>query len=168
MGGLFGMWLGAHASPRVLSLTLCNTAARIGSAETWEARMKSVREGGMGAVAAAITERWFTPGFRERSPGVVAAARALLEGTPAEGYVATCAALRDGDERGDLARIACPTLVVSGRHDPATPPAEGRALADAIRGARFVELEASHLSNLEAPSEFTAALSAFLAQSGSG
>jgi 3-oxoadipate enol-lactonase len=167
MGGLFGMWLGAHASSRIQSLTLCNTAARIGSAETWEARIKAVREGGMGAVAAAITERWFTPAFRERSPEVVAAARTLLEGTPAEGYVATCAALRDADERSDLAKITCPTLIVAGRHDPATSPAEGRAVADAIRGARYVELEASHLSNLEAPSDFTSALSGFLAQAGS-
>src|SRR5262245_29078334 len=146
MGGLVGMWLGVHASSRLHSLALCNTSARIGTVESWEARIRAVREGGMAPLAPAVLERWFTPAFRESTPEVVAAARAMIEATPAEGYAATCAALREADLRGDLAAITAPTLVISGRHDPATPPADGQAVAAAIPGARFVELEASHLS----------------------
>jgi pimeloyl-ACP methyl ester carboxylesterase len=52
--------------------------------------------------------------------------------------------------------------VIAGRHDPATPPADGRALAEAIAGARYLELEAAHLSNIEAAPQFTAELLAFL------
>ena len=162
MGGMIGMWLGAHAAPRIDRLVLCNTGARIGTAEAWNARIQSVREGGMSVVAASVIERWFTPEFQSTSPEVVAAARTLLENTPPEGYAAACAALRDADERSDLAAIAAPTLVIAGSRDPATPPAEGRALASGIPGARYVELAASHLSNLEAEAAFTAELLGFL------
>lgn len=162
MGGKIGMWLGAHAPERIEKLVLCNTGARIGSAEGWNARIQSVHDLGMKGIAAAITERWFTAGFRDRSPGLVAAARAMIERTPPEGYLACCAAIRDSDQSAEIASIRAPTLVIGGRHDPATPPADGRALADAIAGARYVELEASHLSNIEASGEFTAELSAFL------
>ena len=81
-----------------------------------------------------------------------------MERTPAAGYVACCAAVRDMDQRDAVAAIAAPTLVIAGTHDAATPPADGRFLADAIRGARYVELPAAHLSNIEAAPAFTAAL----------
>jgi 3-oxoadipate enol-lactonase len=166
MGGMVGMWLGAHAPGRVERLALCNTGAQIGTRETWNARIASVRDGGMGKVAAAVVERWFTPAFRERSPGVVARTLAMIQATPPEGYVACCAAIRDADLSRDLPRVAAPTLVIAGSHDPATPPASGRAVADAIPGARYVELDAAHLSNLEAAAEFTASLEGFLREGG--
>ena len=163
LGGLIGMWLGAHAPERVEKLVLCNTGAVIGTAERWNARIRDVRDGGMKAIAASVIERWFTPEFRQRSPPAVARAQSILEATPADAYVACCIAIRDSDEREDLGRIQAPTLVVAGRHDPATPPADLRAIARAIRGCRYVELEASHLSNVEAAAAFTAELQAFLA-----
>jgi pimeloyl-ACP methyl ester carboxylesterase len=52
---------------------------------------------------------------------------------------------------------------VAGRDDAATSPAQGRALAEAIPGARYVELPAAHLSNIEAARAFTAELTGFLA-----
>ena len=156
------MWLGAHAPERIEKLVLCNTGARIGTAEGWNARIQSVHDVGMKGIAAAVTERWFTPGFRERSPGLVATAQAMIERTPPEGYLACCAAIRDSDQSAGIAGIQAPTLVIAGRHDPATPPADGRALAEGIAGARYVELEAAHLSNIEAAPHFTAELAAFL------
>jgi len=60
-------------------------------------------------------------------------------------------------------RIAVPTLVIAGEHDLATPPAEGRFLAERIPGARYVELAAAHLSNVEARTAFTSALTGFFA-----
>lgn len=162
MGGQIGMWLGAHAPERIGKLVLCNTGARIGTAEGWNARIRSVHDLGMKGIAGAVTERWFTAAFRERSPGLVAAARTMLEGTPPEGYVACCAAIRDSDQSAEIAGIRAPTLVIAGRQDAATPPADGHALAGAIAGARYVELEAAHLSNIEAAREFTEELAAFL------
>lgn len=55
------------------------------------------------------------------------------------------AALRAWDGTARLGGIAIPTLVMSAEHDPIAPPRYGRALADAIPGARYVEFhDASH------------------------
>jgi 3-oxoadipate enol-lactonase len=48
--------------------------------------------------------------------------------------------------------------VISGKHDIATPPQSGRWLAEHIRGARFVELDAAHISNVECADEFNHAV----------
>ena len=93
----------------------------------------------------------------------VRSALAMLETTPVEGYAGCCAALRDADFRTVVETIRTDTLVVSGRDDPATPPAEGRFIADRIRGSRYAELLASHLSNIEAADAFTAEVGRFLA-----
>jgi 3-oxoadipate enol-lactonase len=88
----------------------------------------------------------------------------MLLTTPAKGYVASCAAVRDMDQRESVSRIAAPTLVIAGAHDPVTTPSDCRFLVERIRGARYVELDAAHLSNVEAPEAFTAAVTGFLAQ----
>ena len=162
LGGLTGMWLGVHAGHRLHRLVLCNTAAKIGTAETWNTRIESVHRDGMKVIAAAAIERWFTPEFRAGSPGLVAVAQQMLENTPPEGYAGCCAAVRDFDFREALSAIRVSTLVVSGARDPATPPADGRFLAERIAGAQYVELPTSHLSNFQAPAEFTSALLRFL------
>ena len=66
MGGMIGMWLGLNAPTRLAKLVLCNTAAKIGTPETWNARIETVRKSGMKAVAASVVERWLTPEFRAR------------------------------------------------------------------------------------------------------
>jgi 3-oxoadipate enol-lactonase len=162
MGGMIGMWLGVNAAERLGKLVLCSTAAKIGTAETWNARIDAVRTGGMKAVAPAVLERWFTPEFRARSPQVVSSVRQMLETTPLEGYMACCAAVRDADQRETLSSIRAPSLVLMGAHDPATTPADGRFLVERIPGARYVELPTAHLSNLEAPEQFSSELIRFL------
>lgn len=162
LGGMVGMWLGVHAAERVSKLVLCNTAPRIGEAERWNARIESVRTGGMGGLASEVVARWLSTELRARAPQTYAAAQRMLESAPPEGYAACCAAIRDADLSAEVAAIRAPTLVVAGSQDPATPPAEVHLLADAITGAQYVELPASHLSNLEAPEAFTAALTRFL------
>ena len=60
--------------------------------------------------------------------------------------------------------MTVPTLVLVGADDCITPPAAGQTLADGIPGARLAVLPgAGHLSNLEAPDAFNAAVRAFLA-----
>ncbi|HYW04602.1 MAG TPA: 3-oxoadipate enol-lactonase [Gammaproteobacteria bacterium] len=166
MGGLIGAWLGAHASERIERLVLCNTAAKIGTADSWNARIASIRDSGMAEIVNGAPQRWFTAAFRERAPGEVAAVQAQIRNTPPGGYTGCCAAIRDADLRGDLEGITAPTLVVVGRHDPATPPAEGRALADGIARAQLLELDASHLSNIEAADAFNDGVLSFLTTQG--
>ncbi len=162
MGGMIGMWLGVNAAARLNRLVLCNTAARIGTAETWNARIEQVRNGGMKSIAPAVVERWFTPEFRARSPQTVTPTQQMIEKSPPEGYRGCCAAIRDMDQRQAISGIRVPTLVISGEKDPATPPADGRFLVDRIAGAQYAELPTAHLSNLEAPAQFTAELIRFL------
>jgi len=162
MGGMIGMWLGVHAGERLNRLVLCNTAARIGTAEVWNARIENVREAGMKAITPAVLERWFTPQFRAGSPEAVLPVERMLEKTPPEGYMACCEAIRDMYQREAISSIRVPTLVIAGGRDPATPPADGQFIAGRIAGARYSELDSAHLSNVEAPAKFTAELIPFL------
>jgi 3-oxoadipate enol-lactonase len=164
MGGMIGMWLGVNAGLRLKRLVLCNTAAKIGTADLWNARIDRVNAAGMAAIADAVVERWFTPGFVERQPAAVALLRQMLVDSSPDGYGACCAAVRDMDQRADIAHITVPTLVITGTHDGATPAADGRAAAEAIPGARYVELDASHLSNVEQAEQFTGHVLGFLTE----
>jgi 3-oxoadipate enol-lactonase len=162
MGGMIGMWLALNAPERLNKLVLSNTAAKIGTVEGWNARIEAVRKNGMKSLASAILERWFTPSFRQKAPETMANILKMLEETNPDGYVACCAAVRDFDCREQLKKIRTPTLVIAGAHDSATPPADGRFLAQQIPAARYVELHAAHLSNIEAQDQFNNELAAFL------
>jgi 3-oxoadipate enol-lactonase len=164
LGGLTGIWLGINAGQRFHGLVLCNTAARVGTVEAWNGRMAKVKEGGVQAIASAIIDRWFTPVFVGSAPDVVQSTLSMLLSTDAHGYIACCAALRDADLRPQLASIQTPALVISGAHDPVTPPSDGRAISGGIPGGQYVELNASHLSNIEAPQPFTDTVLRFVKQ----
>ena len=162
LGGMTGMWLGVHASARVARLVLANTAAHMAPPDVWNARIDKVNAGGMAAISDAVLARWFTPQFIAREPATLAKMKAMMERQPAAGYVACCAAVRDMDQRDELAAIAVPTLVIVGTQDAATKPPDGRFLTERIPDARLVELAAAHLSNIEAAPAFNAALASFL------
>jgi 3-oxoadipate enol-lactonase len=158
LGGMIGMWLAAHEPARLGKLVLANTAALLSPPAAWDARIKSVQEGGIAAIVDVVMSRWFTPAFRESRPLDVETARHALLATSPDGYIACVAALRDMDLRVELGSIRSHTLVIAGHLDPATPPEMGRTIAEAIDGARFIELLASHLSNIEAPEAFNTAV----------
>lgn len=165
MGGMTGMWLGVNHPSRIKRLVLANTSAKIGNAEGWNARIAAVERDGMAPIMPAVLERWFTEGFRQRDPGTVEKVSQMLLRTSAAGYAANCGAVRDMDQRESIGAISAPTLVIAGTHDMATPPEDGMALANAIPGCAYVELDAAHLSNLEQATQFTAHLLQFLTQS---
>ena len=165
MGGVTGMWLGMHAPERLHKLVLSSTAAKIGNADTWNARIAAVRKGGMKSVASATMERWFTAGYREKAPESVARIRQMVENTSVDGFVACCEALRELDFREGLAAIRTPALVLSATHDGGTTPQDGRFIAARIPGARYVELDAAHLCNIEQADRFTQEISEFLQKS---
>jgi 3-oxoadipate enol-lactonase len=164
MGGMIGIWLGVNAADRMKGLALCNTAAKIGTAHGWNTRIKDVKERGMAAIATTVVLRWFREDFVKKSPEVVEAMRQMLLQAPAEGYAACCAAIRDMDQTGDLARVKARTLVIAGALDPVIPLADTEVVADGISGASYLALHAAHLSNIEAAPQFTEALLKFLAE----
>lgn len=164
LGGMIGMWLGVHAPGRIERLVLCNTAPKIGTAETWNARIAQVREGGMESIAETQMGRWFTPEFAARAPERVEGILKLLRKCPPEGYIGCCAALRDADLREEIAKIHNRTLIIRGTRDPVCTSADAEWMAGRIPGAKRAELEASHLSNVEAAEQFNEAAMRFLTE----
>jgi 3-oxoadipate enol-lactonase len=162
LGGLIGMWLGIHAPHRLNGLVLAHTAARIGPQTMWNERIATVNSKGMKAISDAAITRWFTADFIARQPGAVHALKAAMERTSAEGYVRCCVAVRDTDQREAISGIKAPTLIINGARDIATPPADGRFLAQRIAGSQSIEFDSAHLSNIESSREFSAALLSFL------
>jgi len=141
---------------------LTNTSSYFADKTMWNERLKLVREKGVAAFAAANMERWFSKGFRERSPKVVAWMQEMFAATPLEGYIACGEAVRDMDHRELLPKIKAPTLVIAGKHDPATPPDANEYIKDHIPVARFALLDAAHISNVEQPEAYTKAVLEFL------
>jgi 3-oxoadipate enol-lactonase len=168
MGGLTGLQLQLDASSRFKKMVISSASAKFGTAEGWDKRIATVRAGGMKTVAGQVVERWFTKEFREAAPEKVAAMRRMIEAISPDGYVHCCMALRDADLREELSHMRVETLIISGAHDPVSPPADGQLLASSLPGARYGELHASHLSNVEAAEQFTQAALSFLADSGGG
>ncbi|MGF6754155.1 3-oxoadipate enol-lactonase [Paraburkholderia sp. GAS334] len=164
MGGLTGVGLAARHADRLDRVVLCNTAARIGSPEVWVPRAARARSEGMLALADAVLPRWFTAGFFEREPLVIAQIRDVFVHTDNEGYASNCDAIDATDLRPEAPGIKLPTLVISGTHDLAATPAQGRELAESITGARYVELDAAHISNIEQADVFTKTVLDFLAE----
>lgn len=162
MGGLIGQWLGLHAPERLGKLAVASTAARVGSESAWRERAAVVRSLGMDPVAAGTPGRWFTPAFVAAQPAVVSQMVHGLRASPPEGYAACCDALAEADLRQAIAAIPVPTLAIAGRLDPVTTPLDADFIASQVAGARRVDLEASHISNVEQPEAFTAALLDFL------
>ncbi len=158
MGGVTAQWLAIHAPQRVDRLILANTASRVGSFESWQARRDLVLEQGLQAIADLAMERFFSPAFRLARPEVVTSFREGLLACDPVGYAGCCAALRDANLTPSLDRITAPTLVIGGAEDISTPPDQTLALARTIPRARHVLLPAAHLSNVEQPQAFTAAL----------
>jgi 3-oxoadipate enol-lactonase len=161
-GGMVGAWILSHAPQRIRRAVLANTAAKVVGPEVWNQRIRSARASGMDFVAATIAERWFTRNFQESQANEVERVLAMVRATPLQGYLATCAALRDMDLREAIRRIKAPVLVITGRHDPSTPPDRGAFIAAAIEGAKLETLESSHMSNIEVAADFTRAAVDFL------
>jgi len=162
MGGMVGMWLGANAPQRIDRLVLSNTSAHMADKQVWNDRIKTVRAGGLAAIADGTMERWFTKGFRERAPQAIARMKEMMLKTPLEGYIGCGEAVRDMDHREIIRKIAAPTLVIAGRHDPATTVEAGEFLRDRIPGAQLAVLDAAHIANVEQPQAYTDTLLKFL------
>jgi 3-oxoadipate enol-lactonase len=156
VGGIIAQALALNHARRVRALILCDTGARIGSVESWQQRIDTVRSAGLQVLESPTMERWFSASFRARRPADVRGYANMLMQTSVNGYLGTCYALRDADFREVAVRIKCATLVLCGAEDIATPPELGRELAGLISGAQFTLIEnAAHLPCIEQPNVMT-------------
>ncbi|MGL4636799.1 MAG: 3-oxoadipate enol-lactonase [Beijerinckiaceae bacterium] len=161
-GGMVGQWLLTHHPDRIGKAVLANTAALMAPPELWNGRIRNVRQNTMAAIVDATIERWFTKGFVERAPKEIAAVKKMIAATPDAGYCGCCAAIRDMDQRESIRGITNPVLLISGAHDPATTPAMMELMRERIKGAKWLSLDAAHISNMEQPEAFTKAMREFL------
>lgn len=165
MGAMIGLHAALRAPARFAGLVFADSAAGFDAAarQAWSERIAGVQAAGLAPLVETMMGRWFSPAFREREPSTVARIAERLRASPVDGYLASCAAIRDHDLRDRLSEIACPTLVVCGEQDPSTPLPLSQALAAGIDGARLEVIPgALHLSNIECPDRFNRALEQFL------
>jgi len=167
MGGMIGQAFALAHPGRLHRLVLANTSSSYGDEgpKLWDARIKAVNEGGMAAIVDVAMARYFSDSFRELHPQIVAQYRARVLSTPAAGYVACCAALRELDFTRDLAKIHARTLVIAGERDTGTPVAMSEEIMRHIPGAQIAVIPgAAHLSAVDSAPDFNALVLAFLTE----
>mgnify|MGYP003409420669 FL=1 len=158
MGGLTGQWLAIHHPERFNHVIVCNTAAKIGQEQAWNDRAQLVREQGLKPIAETAASRWFTePFIRSNTAIVESLSNDLGAGSP-EGYASCCEALAKADLRADLKTITVPMLIIAGQQDPVTTVADAQYLVNQIPNSQLIEINASHISNIECPENFSQAL----------
>ena len=159
LGGMTAMRLAIREPSRVDKLVLLCTSAHLEPASGWRQRAATVREHGSAAVAAAVTERWYTEPWRNANPALVDDAATMIAQTPAEGYAGCCEAIASMNQVSGLSAITAPTLAIAGADDPATPPEHLRLISERVQNGRLLIVpHAAHLANDEQPETINAAV----------
>ena len=168
MGGRIAQDFCARFPERVASLVLCDTMSDFSRSLTPEKRAEFVRlrQAPLKAgkeprdIADALVDSLVGPGADET------ARRKLWDSIAAlhkDSYLKTIEASLAFDRSAEVERISVPTLLLYGEHDRLTPPHVGRAMHERIAGSEFAVIaDAGHLSNIEQPAAFNAALLDFL------
>jgi pimeloyl-ACP methyl ester carboxylesterase len=165
MGGYVTLALLRNDPGRVRALVLADTQTSADDAPARERRETTAREVlAQGATALLPSvDKLLGP---SASPELRARVSGWISGGSPEGFAAAQRGMGlRPDARDILARFGGPVLVVVGADDVLTPPAKARAMAELVPGAELVEIpRAGHLSNLEQPEAFNAALARFLSR----
>jgi 3-oxoadipate enol-lactonase len=134
----------------------------------WTERINAVTESGIESIAGPVLERWFSATYRNSGNAEFEGYANMLIRQPREGYIATCAALRDADYVEASRKIAVPVMGIVGDEDGSTPPDLVRDMIQRIAGARFELIKsAGHLPCIEQP-DAVAALVRSLVSDGNG
>ena len=164
MGGyILGQFQKDHAM-RIASLVLCDTKSTADTEEAKQVRHKTARlvlEAGSQTVAETMASKLFAPNTPE---AVLKEMRTMIADASPAGIAAASRGMAEREAfTEELGTYRVPTLVVVGEHDTLTSPDEMRAMADQIPESEFVHIaDAGHMSPLENPQDFNAALWAFL------
>jgi 3-oxoadipate enol-lactonase len=166
LGGMIGIHLAARRPDKFRSLVACDCRADANEAYQglFAERIRVTREQGIAGMVEPSLARFFTAGFVAAGSPAVANMRKMIASTSADGHIGCCEALRGLAEGASLPKITVPALFVGGEHDLGGPPDLMRAMAAATPGAKYIMIEgAGHISNIEAPDRFLAAIEPFLA-----
>jgi len=166
MGARVALEMWRQAPERVTHIALLDTGAHAADPDEPERRRRMTdlsRTRGMRALADAWLPPMVAPAHFHGP--LKDALYAMVERMTPDIHHRQIAALLDRpDARPLLSGIRIPAMVGVGGEDRWSPPAQNRAIADAIPGARFVLFEGSgHMSPLEAPEAVSAAIAQWLA-----
>jgi 3-oxoadipate enol-lactonase len=168
MGGMVAQDMAARHPKWVKSIVIANSASHYDdmAKSMWDARIKNVLASGVSSIAEGAMQRWFTPEFRadilNGGADRVRGLREELESCDAQYYAASCAAVAAIDFRESNSQITCPTLIIAGERDEATPPRMSEIIFQTIAGAQLHSIPAAHLSAVEQPAQFVKLLTSFL------
>jgi 3-oxoadipate enol-lactonase len=164
MGGVIGL-AAALKHPRIFdSLVLADTSGKLSDEgiQAFKDRVATARTGTMEAMVEPTLKRWFKDSFRAKNPQLMARVADWIRTTPLEGYIGCSAAIPAIDVIHRLGEIDVPSLVLVGADDIAMPLPMAQTLHRHLAGSELVVIpDAGHLSNLEQPAAFDAALDRF-------
>jgi pimeloyl-ACP methyl ester carboxylesterase len=166
MGGYVAFAFLRQYAERVSALVLADTRAAADTHDAFDRRtdqQDQVARIGTTALIEVLLAGLLSDGTRSSRLDLVEQVRRLMANSAA-GYIGALEAMKHRpDATGELAGISVPTLVIVGEDDSLSPPDVARSMHEGIRGSELVVLPgAGHLSNLEAPGEFNAAVGGFL------
>lgn len=125
------------------------------------AKARSEGEAGMQEIADATVQAATAAETRARRPVAVAAVRESVMRQSPEGYARSCEALAQA-QPAEVAKIACPVLLVTGDEDAVSPPQAVRAIGERIAGAEVrVLARCGHWTIYEKPEECSELLTRF-------
>ncbi len=158
VGGMVAIDAASNFAERVAALILSDTAPQIGSDDSWNKRINTVRKHGIAHIGDDILKRWFTPAFGQSHPAAYHGFLNMLNRLPAEGYAGVCEAIRDADLTQEAKSIDKNVLVLCGADDASTPSDFVQEATSIIPTVHFHAIEnAGHLPCVEQP-ETTAIL----------
>jgi pimeloyl-ACP methyl ester carboxylesterase len=166
MGGYIALEIVRQAAERVAKLALLDTGARADTAEATEKRRVNIAaaEGGRFDEIIDVQFPIYVHPSRANDAILKAEYVAMCHDVGPEAYVRQQKAIMArADSRPLLPSIRCPTLVLVGKEDAATPVELSQEMATAIPGARLIVLrDCGHLSTMEKPELVTAELVAWV------
>jgi 3-oxoadipate enol-lactonase len=167
MGGCVAQAFAARHPERARAALFVDTTAWYGptAERDWAARAAAARDKGLASLVGFQLTRWFGDAFREADPAGMERLAAVFTANDLDCYAATCAMLGAADLRASAARIACPTAVLVGEDDRATPPEMARDLAGRLGGPPATVVPGTrHLTPMENPAAVLDALTGLLAR----
>lgn len=166
MGGYILLAFYRKYADRVKGMVLADTKAQADTAEGKEGRFQMAQlayKHGPSAIADLMLPKLLSPAAIQSKPEIVQRVRTMIEGNQMSGIVGDLMAMAERpNSMPFLKEITCPTQIIVGDLDQATPPADATLMAEQIPHARLAIIpNAAHLSNIEQPEEFSRTIAAF-------
>ena len=171
MGGYILFAFYRKYAAHVGGLILADTKAQADTEEGKNGRFQLAQiayKKGPSAIADVMIPKLLSSATIQTNPDLVQQVRAMIEGNQISGIAGDLMAMAERlDSVPLLSQITCPTQIIVGELDQATPPSDAKLMAEQIPHARLAIIpNAAHLSNLEQPEAFNQIVATFASDLG--